>query len=64
MEKKKTKKKDFNIMLWIMENKNDTQLMDQVNFLSFPFTTKYLSKYGSIKSTSDGSVDYGEDYIK
>ena len=45
LEKPKLTYRD--IYLWILDNSKDSELMDKLNFATYPFTSKYKNKYGS-----------------
>lgn len=45
--KKKQKITIDDVLYWMLENKNNTEAMDAINFSSFPHTSKYKRLHGS-----------------
>lgn len=58
MKKEKLTLKD--ITNWILDNSNETNAMDQINQLSFLYTSKYKNRYSTSFSDVDNGVDYGK----
>lgn len=58
MKKEKLTLKD--ITNWILDNSKETDAMDQINQLTFLYTSKYKNRYSARSSDSDDGVDYGK----
>lgn len=47
------------ITQWILDNTKNTEAMDQINQLTFIYTSKYKFRHGFVPREDDG-VDYGK----
>lgn len=57
MDKDKPKLTYKEVYLWIIDNSENAELMDKINFATYPFTSKYRNKYGPPPPISSSRKD-------
>lgn len=59
MSKKTLQISPDDILLWILENKDNTEVMDKINWMTFPHTSKFKARQKTYKDIENG-VSIGE----